>query len=74
MHSAIVNYLQAERELQAAREKLANAKVLATGTARPVGPCESLPPRILWWALCFGMRGRRMVTKGIHGSGALLKT
>lgn len=37
MHKAIVNYLQAERELQAAREKVANAKVLASETARPVG-------------------------------------
>lgn len=37
MHPAIVNYLQAERELQAAREKVANAKVLASETARPVG-------------------------------------
>lgn len=37
MDPLIISYLQAERELQAAREKVANAKVLASETARPVG-------------------------------------
>lgn len=68
MHKAIVNYLQAERELQAAREKVANAKVLASETARPVGACESLQPRILWWALCFGTNVTRTGTMKTLGS------
>lgn len=56
MHTAIVNYLQAERELQASREKLANAKVLATETARPVGAlrvataADIVVGALLWYA------------------------
>lgn len=56
MDPLITSYLQAERELQAAREKLANTLTLASETARPVGAlrvataADIVVGALLWYA------------------------